>query len=40
MVMLSMAVMLVIALRTRAETLSDHVDGQEPPTGNEQEAKP
>jgi multicomponent K+:H+ antiporter subunit C len=34
------AVMLVIALRTRAETLSDHVDGQEPPASNEQEAKP
>jgi multicomponent K+:H+ antiporter subunit C len=34
------AVMLVIALRTRAETQSDHVDGQEPPASNEQEAKP
>jgi multicomponent K+:H+ antiporter subunit C len=34
------AVMLVIALRTRTETLSDHVDGQEPPANREQEVKP
>jgi multicomponent K+:H+ antiporter subunit C len=34
------AVMLVIALRTRAQTDSDHVDGQEPGADQESKAKP
>jgi multicomponent K+:H+ antiporter subunit C len=34
------ALMLVIALRTRAETHSDHVDGHESLASNEQKAKP
>ncbi len=34
------AVMLVIALRTRAQTHSDHVDGQEPSADHDAKAQP